>query len=541
MSGSTRQSGPSGFSVDQLDDQKPRWGEQHVRTMRILQLIQHLKLRREPYDPDEITVVDRPMLKRAVTASAVGNCMEWFDFGVYGYLATVIGANFFPSDNPAASNLGAFTTFAAAFLVRPLGGLFFGPLGDKIGRQRVLATTMILMAIGTFAVGFIPTYGTIGVFAPILLLLARLLQGFSTGGEYAGATTFVAEYSPDKQRGFFGSFLDFGTFLGYAMGSGLVTILTAAMGSDAMQEWGWRIPFWIAGPIGLIGLYLRLKLEDTPAFRKKLDEHGQDVKKRETEGGAKELKRIFVGNWKPMLVCVGLVLLYNVTNYVMTGYMVTYLKTELGTADLVADMAVLVSMLTVVASIVFVGALSDRIGRKPVFTMAAIAQIVLAIPLILLIIHGGSVGIFIACIIFGLLLACFAAPTASTLPALFPTAIRYGALSIAFNVSVSLFGGTTPLVNEALVGGTGNLLVPGFYMVGSGLVGLVALLALKESATQSLEGSPPQVAEPEQAEQLSKDTHELVRVLASSAGDVPEDADKAEHGSQDPDGETATR
>lgn len=284
-----------------------------------------------------------------------------------------------------------------------------------------------------------------------------------------------------------------------------------------MAEWGWRIPFWIAGPIGVVGLYLRLKLEDSPAFRKKLDEHGHELQQRESQGGLKEIKQIFVRHWRAMLICGGLVLLYNVTNYMMTGFMPTFLKSAQGTPALLADLAVLGSMLVVVAVIVFLGALSDRIGRKPVFVVGAVAQIVLAIPMFLLITRGGTVGIVIGCLVLGLCLACFAAPTAAALPALFPTAVRYGALSIAFNVAVSAFGGTTPLANEALISAVGTPMVPAYFLVVSGAVGLLALLAYRETATQPLEGSPPQVSDGLQADQLSADTHQLATVLTEDA------------------------
>ena len=207
---------------------------------------------------DDITIVDNAMLKRAVGAAALGNAMEWFDFGVYSYLAVTIGKVFFPGGSPAAQLIATFGAFAAAFLVRPIGGLFFGPLGDRIGRQKVLAITMIMMAIGTFCIGLIPGYNSIGIAAPLLLLLARLVQGFSTGGEYGGAATFIAEYSTDKRRGFMGSWLEFGTLGGYLLGAGLVTALTAMLSADQLLSWGWRIPFFIAAPLGLFGLYIRL-------------------------------------------------------------------------------------------------------------------------------------------------------------------------------------------------------------------------------------------------------------------------------------------
>jgi MHS family proline/betaine transporter-like MFS transporter len=227
---------------------------------------------------DDITVVDKSLLKRAVGAMALGNAMEWFDFGVYSYIAVTLGQVFFPSSNPSAQLIATFGTFAAAFLVRPIGGMVFGPLGDRIGRQRVLAMTMIMMAAGTFAIGLIPSYASIGIFAPVLLLVARLVQGFSTGGEYGGAATFIAEFSTDKRRGFMGSFLEFGTLIGYVLGAGTVALLTATLSHEALLSWGWRVPFLIAGPLGLVGLYIRMKLEETPAFKKQAEEREAEDK-----------------------------------------------------------------------------------------------------------------------------------------------------------------------------------------------------------------------------------------------------------------------
>ena len=228
---------------------------------------QHRRFRRRRLTLDDITVVDSAVLKRAVSAAALGNAMEWFDFGVYSYIVSTLSQVFFQELPENMRLIATFATFAIAFLVRPLGGMFFGPLGDRVGRQKVLAATMIIMAVSTFCIGLIPSYASIGIVAPILLLLARLVQGFSTGGEYGGAATFIAEYSPDRQRGFMGSWLEFGTLGGYVLGAALVTAITAAMSPEALLDWGWRIPFFIAGPLGLIGLYLRLKLEETPAFQ----------------------------------------------------------------------------------------------------------------------------------------------------------------------------------------------------------------------------------------------------------------------------------
>ncbi|MFD9561736.1 glycine betaine/L-proline transporter ProP [Streptomyces sp. NPDC059994] len=470
-----------------------------------------LRRRKRSLSSADVTVADQPQVRRAVTAAALGNTMEWFDFGVYAYLAGTLGKVFFPASSPGVQVVSTFATFAAAFLVRPLGGLVFGPLGDRIGRQKVLAATMIMMAASTFAVGFLPTYAAVGFAAPLLLLVCRLVQGFSTGGEYAGATTYIAEYAPDRRRGFLGSWLDFGTFVGYALGSGLVTILTVTLGAQGLEDWGWRIPFFVAGPLGLIGLYMRLKLEETPAFKK---EAAYAAAERGTSGTGEPmteeapptargtLKEIFTQHWHAVLICMGLVLLYNVTNYMVTSYLPTYMTVTLGEDDTTAQLLVLATMLLVVLTITTVGHTSDRWGRRPVFLAGSVALMVLAVPAFLLIREGGILLPAVGCAVLGLLLVCFAGTAASTLPALFPTRLRYGALSIAFNISVSLFGGTTPLFTSALVEVTGNDLVPAYYLMVAGFIGLVSTLFLHETAGKPLRGSGPMVETPDEAERL---------------------------------------
>jgi MHS family proline/betaine transporter-like MFS transporter len=439
---------------------------------------------------EDITIVDQSLLKRAVGAMAIGNAMEWFDFGVYSYIAVTLGKVFFPSSNPTAQLLATFGTFAAAFLVRPLGGMVFGPLGDRIGRKRVLAMTMIMMAIGTFCIGLIPSYGSIGIFAPVLLLVARLLQGFSTGGEYGGAATFIAEFSPDKERGFMSSFLEFGTLVGYVLGAGVVAVLTATLSEDALLSWGWRIPFLVAGPLGLIGLYIRMKLEETPAFQREAD-------KREASAHATpkaQFRATLVEQWKPLLQCVGLVLIFNVTDYMALSYLPSYLSATLKFNETHGLFIVLVVMVLMMPLTLAAGRLSDRIGRKPVMLAGCVGLFVLAIPALTLIRMGTVLPIFGGMMILGVMLSCFTGVMPSSLPALFPTSIRYGALAIGFNVSVSLFGGTTPLVTAWLVDATGNLMMPAYYLMGASVIGIVSVLALTETAKKPLKGSPPAVA-----------------------------------------------
>ncbi|PJM97159.1 MFS transporter [Streptomyces sp. CB01373] len=431
------------------------------------------------------TVTDPVLVRRAVRAAALGNAMEWFDFGVYSYIAVTLGKVFFPSGNPTTQLLSTFGAFAAAFLVRPLGGMVFGPLGDRIGRQKVLAFTMIMMAVGTFAIGLIPSYATIGVGAPLLLLAARLVQGFSTGGEYAGASTFIAEFAPDKRRGFLGSWLEFGTLAGYIGGAGLVTLMTALLSSDQMTSWGWRIPFLIAGPMGIIGLYLRMRLEETPAF-------AAEAEKCESRPKV-PLREMIAGQWKALLLCVGLVLVFNVTDYMLLSYMPSYLTSVLKYDETHGLLVVLCVMALMMIVQPFAGALTDRVGRRPVIAAGCAGFLFLSVPALLLIRQGSLATVGLGMAALGLLLVCFTAAMPSALPALFPTRVRYGSLSIGFNISVSLFGGTTPLVVTALIGATGNLMMPAYYMMAASLIGGAAVWFMAESAGRPLPGSAPSV------------------------------------------------
>ncbi|AJC46187.1 glycine betaine/L-proline transporter ProP [Xanthomonas sacchari] len=452
--------------------------------------------RRRQLQVEEVTVVDKPMLKRAVGAAALGNAMEWFDFGVYGYLAVTLGHVFFPSTNPTAQLIATFATFTVAFLVRPLGGLVFGPLGDRYGRQKVLAATMILMALGTFSIGLIPSYARIGIWAPILLLVARLVQGFSTGGEYGGAATFIAEYSTDRNRGFMSSWLEFGTLGGYIAGAATVTALHFALSDAQMHDWGWRVPFLIAGPLGLLGLYMRMKLEETPAFQA----YAEEAEKREHD--APGLGALFRVHWPQLLKCVGLVLVFNVTDYMLLTYMPSYLSVTMGYAESKGLLLIIIVMLVMMPLNVLGGLFSDRLGRKPMVIGACIALLVLAVPCLRLVGTGNDWLIFLGLMLLGVALVCFTSSMPSTLPALFYTPVRYSALSIAFNVSVSLFGGTTPLVTAWLVERTGDPLVPAYYLMGAAVIGIATMAFVRETAGLPLRGSPPAVASEDEAHAL---------------------------------------
>jgi MHS family proline/betaine transporter-like MFS transporter len=431
-------------------------------------------------DPPTSSPPDQKTLRRAIAASAIGNMTEWFDYGVYAYTATYIGSAFFPSENPTASTLGSLLVFAVSFLIRPIGGMVWGPLGDRLGRQRVLATTILLMAGATFCVGLLPGYATLGVVAPILLVVLRMIQGFSTGGEYGGAATFMAEYAPDRKRGKYGSFLEFGTLAGFTLGAALALVISTIIGEDAMAEWGWRLPFLIAAPMGAIGLYLRSKLEDTPVFREaaaegKIDEH--------TSTQFKDLLRF----WKPLLLLMGLVVTLNIVNYTLLAYMPTYLEGQIGLSATSSLILIIIGQLVMMALLPFAGAWSDKVGRKTLWWISLIGLFVMAIPMFQLM-ESGFGGAVVAFAVLGLLYVPQLSTISATFPAMFPTHVRYAGFAIAYNVSTSLFGGTAPAVNEGLINSTGDLLFPAYYMMAACVVGAIALFFVPETRACSIRG-----------------------------------------------------
>lgn len=433
----------------------------------------------------ETEAEQKSLLRRAVGAAAIGNCTEWYDFGVYAYVAAYVGHQFFPGPWETVS---AFGVFAISFLFRPLGSLFFGPLGDRIGRQKVLAVTILLMSGSTFVIGLLPTYGAIGIFAPMLLLLCRLIQGFSTGGEYGGAATYIAEFAPDRKRGFWGSWLEFGTLVGFGFGALVPTILILTLDSTSMETWGWRIPFLIAGPLGGVGLYLRSKLEDTPAF-KQLENTHQVAKS--------PLRDLIREWWRQLLILMGIVVLINVANYTILTYMETYLSDTLDVPDGQEHQVLIPLLLTVAFMLVIitpVGALSDRVGRKPLFLSAAICFLVLPVPAFWLIGQGTVLTTILGLGLLAIGHVQLIGPLAATLPAMFPTKVRYAAFSVGYNISTAAFGGTAPLINDSVVTSTGNSYFPAFYLMGAALVALVPILLMKETAKKPLMQEAPAAA-----------------------------------------------
>jgi MFS transporter, MHS family, proline/betaine transporter len=432
----------------------------------------------------DLTPEKRGVIRRSVAGSAVGNAIEWFDYGVYGYLVATMSTLFFSfggDEGSAWPRIFAFGTFAISFLMRPLGAMVLGPLGDRVGRRAILVTTILLISVSTAAIGLLPTYESIGFWAPLLLVLLRMIQGFSAGGEYAGAAVFMAEHAPDNRRGFYGSFLEFGTFAGFSGAAILCTALTMAVGSDGMADGWWRLPFLLTLPLGLVGLWLRRHTTESDCFVE--DVAGED---RPSHGGLRELIAKYPGQ---LMKLMGFVVLYNVAFYLVLTYTPTYLSATLGQDATQSDLTLVAIQVVMMLVIVPLGALSDRVGRKPMLIVASLGFTFLSVPAVWLCQIGAVWSVLLGIGVLGLLLTVIASTASATLPALFPTSVRYSGFAIGYNVSTALFGGTAAMVNELLIDKTGNPTIPGWYLAIAGVIGLVSVLTFRETAGRSLRGN----------------------------------------------------
>ena len=433
----------------------------------------------EQLAPDPNSPEGKRLLRKAIGASAIGNATEWYDYGVYAAASVYLTQAFFPGE---FGTVGTMLGFAISFVLRPLGGMVWGPIGDRIGRKSVLAMTILLISGATALIGLLPTHASIGFWAPVLLILLRVIQGFSTGGEYGGAATFMAEYAPDNKRGKYGSFLEFGTLAGFCGGTLFVLLLQLALSDSQMDQWGWRIPFLLALPMGLIGLYLRSQMEDTPVFQ----ELEQD---NEIEGSAwTRFKDLLINYRRPIITMFGLVIALNVANYTLLAYQPTYLQNTIDLSETSASVVNLIGQLVMMLLIPFFGWWSDSTGRKPMWWGSLIGLFVLALPLYWLMGQGFAWAI-VAFVILGVLYIPQLATISATFPAMFPTQVRYAGFAISYNVATAAFGGTAPLVNDAVVESTDWNLFPAVYMMGACAIGMVALVFLKETAGASLRGT----------------------------------------------------
>ncbi len=419
------------------------------------------------------------MRRRAIMSCVVGNFLELYDFTLYGFFAIFIGHTFFPSINPIVSLLSSLAIFGVGFVMRPIGGLVMGAYADRLGRKGALILTMAMMAIATGLPGLTPGYATIGIWAPIVLVLCRLAQGFSTGGEWGGAVIFMVEYAPPGRRGFYASWMQVGVALGSLAGSASAWILTASLDADSLNTWGWRIPFLVGFLLLPIGYYLRSRVAETPAFERIVA--AKAVSKAPIRDAFGSQKRMM---W---LVC-GTSVIWNAGGYVLLVYLPVFANQVLKFDLSLALGATAIG--TVVRAVLtpMIGALSDRIGRKPIVQAANISFLVLVYPLFAWMNADPSFrSLLCTSMVAGVLMAMVAGAGPAMLTELFPTRLRSTPLGIGYNVSAAIFGGFAPFICTWLVRETGTPIAPTYFLLACSMISIVSVFSLRDRAKVPLD------------------------------------------------------
>jgi MFS transporter, MHS family, proline/betaine transporter len=415
-----------------------------------------------------IPTEDSVTVRRAVLACGIGQMFEIYDFVIYGFFALAIGRTFFPSTDPIASLLSSFATFAVGFLMRPIGAMVIGWYGDRFGRRRALVVTIGLMALATGCVGLIPSYAMIGVWGAILLVVCRMLQGFSTGGEWGGAAAFLVEHAPDGRRGLIGSFQQAATALGAMSATFSAAILTSILSADSFFAWGWRIPFLIGFVLGPVGYYLRTRVAETPAFQRA--EAARDLT-------SMPLAQAFTTHGWVFLAAFGLSIIGCVVNYVFLVFLPSFASQTLHINLSHALWSTTFAGIIYLVLTPVVGHWSDRIGRKPMLFACALLSFMMAYPLFLLLeTHPTFLGLLVVQATAQAVLTLYTGVISTILSEMFPTNVRYTALSVSYGFAVAIFGGFAPYIATALVKLTGNPLAPSFYVMAAAVVSGIAVL-----------------------------------------------------------------
>lgn len=412
-----------------------------------------------------------------ITAAVAGTIVEYYDFGIYGYMATMIGAQFFVSQDPTAALLGTFATFAVAFFLRVPGGIFFGHMGDKYGRKRALSWTILLMVIATASMGLLPSYLTLGIWATVLLVLARCLQGFAAGGELGGANAFVAESAPAHRRATYTSVVNSGTYFGSLLASLIALGLNSAFSAEQILDWAWRLPFLLSLPIGVIGIFIRNKLEDTPQFNE-LESKGETEKL--------PIRSLLTTSWRQVIKVVGLGALITGGYYIASVYAATYLQTTGGHSAQVSFLSTSLALILGAITLPIAGYCADRFGRKKVFYVGSIASVILGVPMFMLM----SGEAWQAVIAQSVLFICVSSVNGASFAAyaeMFKASVRYSGIALGNNVTNMFLGGTAPFIATLLIDVSGYSLAPAFYFVFCAVVTLVTVLFVKETKGTELQ------------------------------------------------------
>lgn len=411
---------------------------------------------------------------RAATAAAVGNVLEWYDFTVYAFFAGTIGKLFFPRTSEIDQLIAAFGVFAAGYLMRPIGGVVFGHVGDRYGRKLVLILSSVTMAIPTIAIGVLPTDAQIGPVAAVLLVVMRLLQGLSIGGEYTGSVVYLSEYAKPGKRGLLCSTSIVGAGVGTLMGSGVADMVNTFLPLDAVENWGWRLPFLAGALLGFVGWYLRQSLPETQEPSDERPRHPPIVE---------TIKE----DWQVVLQVIGLNVMHAVAFFMIFIFIKTYLHSFVGLSQTQALTISTIGMIALMIATSVFGAVSDRVGRRPVLIGSAASAIVFAYPLFLLI-DSGIFLVALACqLAFAVIVGSYSGTSPSAMTELVPRQVRVTGTSLGYNLCMAIFGGTTPMVTALLIKATGMNAAPAIYVMLAALVSLIVVLRLRETAPKPFE------------------------------------------------------
>ena len=422
---------------------------------------------------------DSSPIRRVAGASLLGSIVEWYDFFLYGTMAALVfNSQFFPTFDPLVGTMIAFATFAAGFITRPLGGFIFGHFGDRVGRKKMLVITMLIMGLSTFAMGLLPNYAAIGVAAPLLLLLLRMLQGIGLGGEWGGAVLLCVEHSPEGKRGWYSSWPQLGVPIGL-LSSTIAVMLVTRLPEASFQAWGWRVPFLVSIVLVLVGLVIRLKIEEPPAFK---DLEEADAK------AALPLVEVFRKHPKVTFLAMGARVSESVTFNIYNAFLVTYTVTVLGLDSSVVLNALLVASVVAFFSILAAGRLSDRFGRRPVFATGAALALVSAVPIFALVNTENSVLITLGVVVGWGLAACIMfGPEGAMFAEVFPTRVRYSGMSAVYQIGVIPTGAVAPLIGTSLVSAySGSVWPVAVYVMAMALISLVSVFFLPETNRRDL-------------------------------------------------------
>lgn len=413
---------------------------------------------------------DSAAVRNAILAGIVGNVLEWYDFAVYGYFAASIGRHFFPSEDPAASLIAAFGVFAAGFLMRPLGGLVFGHIGDKLGRNRALILSVLAMAVPTFLIGLLPGHEHLGTLAPVLLVILRMAQGLAVGGEFTTSIVFLVESAASNRRGFVGSWGPFGATAGILLGSAVGSLVSALLPQETIDAWGWRVPFLLGMVVGLAAWLVRRRLPEPPIARTAHD------------NAKSPILEAFRLEWRAILHLAALNAFLAVGFYLAFVYGVTWFEDVVGVSTAVAFDINTANMVVLLLTIPVAGALSDRLGRKPLLLISTAGGLLLAWPLFLLMHHVQPSAILAGQFGFTLLVGTFAGVNPAAMAEMLPHRVRCSALSVGYNLTMAILGGTTPMVATYFIYRTRDDLSPAFYLMIAAGISFAAVLGLRESS-----------------------------------------------------------